>query len=59
MILKSVKCTFWEFEKHLEFYRNLRERFREKFRIFWGSSGGGAPEASEIIRNLVEKSMET
>ena len=51
------------FEKFLKFYRNLRENLGENLENFgnmhlWGL-GGGAPECSKIIKNLVKKSMET
>ena len=56
---ENFKRNFTSFENLLKFYRNFREKFREKFRKFWKyvfvEVGGGAPEASEIIQNLVEK----
>ena len=47
----------------LKILSKFSRKFREKFRKFWkywfvGGSGGGAPEASENIKKLVEKSME-
>ena len=63
--LKMLKKILLFFEKCLEILTKLSQKFREKFRIFWRyafvvGSGGGAPlpEPSEIIKNLVEKSME-
>ena len=48
------------FEKILKFYRNFRENLGKFFEICTiGDYGCGAPEAREIIKNLVEKSMET
>ena len=51
---------FWKFSKILS---KFSQKCREKFRKFWkygfvGGSGGGAAEASENIKKLVEKSME-
>ena len=50
-------------EKNLKLYRNFRDNLGtnvENLRICicWGI-GGGAPEASEFIKILGEKSMET
>ena len=50
--------------KFFKILTKLSRKFREKFSKFWkyafvGVSGGGPPEASEMIKNLVEKSMET
>ena len=51
-------------ENLLKFLSKFSRKFREKFRKFWkyacrGGSGAEPSEASEIIKNIVEKSMET
>ena len=57
-ILKEVLRFF------VKFYRNSREnlgKYSENFgnMHLYGVLGAEPPEASEIIKNLVEKSMET
>ena len=54
-------AIFWRFFKILsKFSRKFREKFRKFGKYaFVGGSGAEPPEASEIIKNLVEKSMET
>ena len=51
-------AIFWKF------FSKFSRKFMKKFRKFWkyafvGVQGTEPPEASEIIKNLVEKSMET
>ena len=61
--MKNLKEILRFFEKIFKFYRNFRENLGKNLE-FWkyafvGGSGRGAPKANEIIKNLVEKSMET
>ena len=60
--MKILKEILLFFQKSLKSLSKFSRKFEETFRYFqkFGFLGvrGGAPEASEIIKNLVEKSME-
>ena len=53
---------FGLFEKLLKCYRNLWERFLEKFRIFWeyafvGSSRGSPPKLAKLLKTLSKNQL--
>ena len=63
-MFKKFQRKFCDFLKIFEIFSKFTRKFREKFRKFWkyafvGGSGAKPPEASDIFKNLVEKSMET